>query len=256
MSSRLQAESQRLYGPGFAQPTAPAIGTGEAVAAPPEVSAMVIELARPAHWPAVARLWQAVQDDLKLPAPAIAVNGVDGYQLWFSVERPVPTPQAVAFLDALRARYWAEIPVERIAVMPVAPGHALQALRHGSVVPALSPVPGQWSAFVARDLAPVFSEAPWLDIPPNPEGQADLLTALRPCEAHAVLALARRSAPTASSQTTPPERGSSADLNEARDELDPRRFLLGVMNDPKVDLALRIEAAKALLPHTGRRSPA
>jgi hypothetical protein len=30
---------------------------------------------------------------------------------------------------------------------------------------------------------------------------------------------------------------------------DPKRFLQEVMNDPTVPLALRIEAAKALLPH-------
>jgi len=30
-------------------------------------------------------------------------------------------------------------------------------------------------------------------------------------------------------------------------DLDPRRFLFGVMNDPSVALPLRIEAAKALL---------
>lgn len=31
--------------------------------------------------------------------------------------------------------------------------------------------------------------------------------------------------------------------------LDPKRFLLGTMNNDSLDLALRIEAAKALLPH-------
>ena len=38
---------------------------------------------------------------------------------------------------------------------------------------------GQWSAFVAPDLAPVFVEATWLDIPPGAEGQADLLKSLK-----------------------------------------------------------------------------
>jgi len=31
--------------------------------------------------------------------------------------------------------------------------------------------------------------------------------------------------------------------------MDPKGFLLGVMNDPAVELHLRIEAAKALLPY-------
>jgi hypothetical protein len=36
---------------------------------------MVLELARPAEWPPLARVWQAVQAELGLPAPAIAVSG-------------------------------------------------------------------------------------------------------------------------------------------------------------------------------------
>lgn len=213
---------------------------------------MVLELARPAQWPAVARMWQAVQEELNLPAPAIAVNGVDGYQLWFSVERPLPAPQAVAFLEALRARYWRDIPLERIAVMPSAPGHALQALRHGGVVPAPTAVSAQWSAFVARDLAPVFADTPWLDILPNPDGQADLLAALRSCKPEAILALAARSASIAASRTTASPEDAMSHGPAEQGEQDPRRFLLGIMNDPKVELALRIEAAKALLPHAGK----
>ena len=40
---------------------------------------------------------------------------------------------------------------------------------------------------------------------------------------------------------------TAAVLASTRDD-DPRRFLLRVMNDETVDMALRIEAAKALLP--------
>jgi hypothetical protein len=35
-------------------------------------------------------------------------------------------------------------------------------------------------------------------------------------------------------------------------QADPRQFLLEIMNDRTVELALRIEAAKALLPYSGR----
>ena len=49
------------------------------------VRALVLELARPAAWEPLATVWRGVQADLELPAPAIAVSGVDGYQLWSAV---------------------------------------------------------------------------------------------------------------------------------------------------------------------------
>jgi hypothetical protein len=36
---------------------------------------------------------------------------------------------------------------------------------------------------------------------------------------------------------------------QAETALDPKRFLQGVLNNESLDLALRIEAAKALLPY-------
>jgi hypothetical protein len=42
-----------------------------------------------------------------------------------------------------------------------------------------------------------------------------------------------------------PRSEASPSYPDAHDE--PRRFLLNVMNDPTVEMALRIEAAKALM---------
>lgn len=133
--SRLQAQWQRLYEPAASQsPT------------PPTVRTMVLELSRPADWPAVARLWQAVQEDMGLPAPGIAINGLDGYQLWFSLASPIATPQAVAFLEMLHKRYWAEIPPERIGIMPALTGHGGQGLKPlGNSEPSRLSRPGKAS---------------------------------------------------------------------------------------------------------------
>lgn len=237
--SRLQAQRQRLYEPIASHSPTP----------PSSVRTLVLELSRPADWPAVGRLWQAVQEELGLPAPGIAINGLDGYQLWFSLASPIATDQAVAFLEGLSARYWADIPSERIRIMPALDGQGLNPLRHAGVIPPFTPKDGQWAAFVARDLAPVFEETPWLDIPPNPDGQADLLSALRSGEADMIPPLAELPAPApqapAASGTAKPSSGWASNTVHAQ---DPRQFLLQVMNDPSVDLALRIEAAKALLP--------
>jgi hypothetical protein len=110
--------------------------------------------------------------------------------------------------------------------------------------------PGQWSAFVAPDLAPVFADTPWLDGPPNLEGQAALLRALAPitpaawAQALALLAPADAAPPLAAAQPVPvPQPAPMAAVD------DPRRFLRQVMNDPSAPLALRVDAAKALLQH-------
>lgn len=242
--SRLQAQWQRLYEP-----------TASHSATPPSVRTLVLELARPADWPTVARLWQAVQEELGLPAPGIAINGLDGYQLWFSLASHIATEQAVAFLEGLCARYWGDIPSERIGIMPSLDGQGLKPLRHAGVIPPFTPKEGQWAAFVARDLAPVFEETPWLDIPPNLDGQADLLSALRSGDADMIPSLKDRPAPAsqapAASDAVKPSSGQASGPAYTQ---DPRQFLLQVMNDPNVDLALRIEAAKALLPQDRRPS--
>jgi len=206
--NRLQSELQRLY--------------------PPDdggVRAIVLELPGPGAWEQLAPLWQGVQSELQLPAPGIAVSG-SGYQLWFSLAQPVPQQQALAFLEALRGRYLADVPPERIRTRP----------GDGSAAEISGLPPGErgeerWAAFVAPDLAALFEHEPWLDLPPGNEAQAELLARLRsmaPADLQRALAQAPAAAPAA--------------------QQDPRSFLLQVMNDRAIDLQLRIEAAKALLP--------
>ena len=47
------------------------------------------------------------------------------------------------------------------------------------MIPAEPDRPEHWSAFVAPDLAHIFNDTPWLDLPPNLEGQAELLARLK-----------------------------------------------------------------------------
>jgi hypothetical protein len=208
---------------------------------------LVLTLARPADWPALSAVWQGVQVDLGLPAPGIAVSGLDAYQLWFSLAEPLPVPQAHAFLEALRARYLSHIAAARLGLLPIAADtQAPPAARHAAQVPAQQADVEQWSAFLAPDLAPMFAETPWLDMPPSPEGQAELLSRLRsitPPDWQTALA---RLQPAPAAAMPPSTAGAP---EAARTCLDPKRFLLSVMNDDTVPLALRIEAAKALLPH-------
>jgi hypothetical protein len=199
---------------------------------------MVLELARPASWDALATVWRGVQADLELPAPAIAVSGSDGYQLWFSLLQPVPAAQASAFLESLRGRYLGDIARERVGMQP-------------SVLPPIERTPGRWSAFVAPDLAALFADEPWLDLAPGPDAQADLLFRLESTKPGDLKRASERLGLVTPSAASPVDERPAA----ANDSPDPRRFLLGIMNDRAIELHLRIEAAKALLPYFEGQRP-
>lgn len=129
--NRLQTEVQRL----FLSPPAAGAAHEESprlIDAQGRVRALVIELARPAEWDVLGAVWQAVQHDLELPAPAIAVSGTEGLQLWLSLAEPLAAVQAAAFLERLRQRFLAQVEPARVRLFPtVAEPH-----RHAALVPA------------------------------------------------------------------------------------------------------------------------
>jgi hypothetical protein len=113
---------------------------------------------------------------------------------------------------------------------------------------------------VAPNLATLFADEPWLDLPPGPDAQADLLSRLgsmKPADFKRALERLRPVDSPASAEAPPALVGASgSDPSQihtppaaAANSADPRRFLLEVMNDGTIELHLRIEAAKALLPY-------
>lgn len=259
--SRLARELSRLYRPAGAQGAGETLQPSQLQDARGHLRALMLELARPAEWSPLAALWQGVQRDLGLPAPAMAVNGVDGLQLWFSLAEAVPAARAQAFLDGLCRRYLAGLPRSRIGRLPAAPGSDAGAARP---LPALDAMSSGWSAFVAPDLAPLFAETPWLDVAPGQDGQADLLARVQSIGPasfdDALMQLQYDGAPL---RQPPPEPGESAPAAEpsatpqaaaaGAGHADALAFLQSVMNDEAAPLALRVEAAKALLPYTALR---
>lgn len=232
--NRLQSEWHRLFLPSSAE------GADALIDAQGQVRALVLELARPADWVAISAVWRGVQADFDWPAPAIAVSGSDGFQLWFSLVLPVAVPRAHAVLEGLRQRYLPGINLNRVGLMPTA-----DAGRHAMPVPQQQGPDDNWSAFVAPDLAPVFADTPWLDIEPGVEGQAELLRGLQSIKPGPFDAASEQLVRAPVSDPLPVARAGESEPAHT----DPQRFLLQVMNDPAVALALRIEAAKALLPH-------
>jgi hypothetical protein len=235
--SRLAREFQRLYGP-HVPPAPPAPVHGG-------VRALVLEVARPAQWQPLAAVWQGLQADLGLPAPAIAANGTDGLQLWLSLAEAVDNTQGLALLERLRQRYMADVPLHRVAMSAAAAPPPTPC----AVQPA-----GPWSAFVAADLAPVFEESPWLDLPPNEEGQADLLQRLASIQPAALAAAWAQLLPRPETPAVAPAPASSPAAAPAANTAHPQaaQFLLSLMQDTSAPLALRVEAAKALLPYGAR----
>lgn len=222
--TRLTEQLQRLF--------PPAEGDGR-------LRRMVLALRVPADWAALGRVWQGVQADFDWPAPAIVVSGQDDVQLWFALQQPVDPAEGAAVLRGLAQRHLADQPVHRLRLLPGSDGW------QPAAAPALQSTDGdgeRWSAFVAPDLAPMFSDTPWLDVAPNPEGQASLLAGLR-----AITAEEWQRA-LAAVQPAGEARSSAAAAASAGPFSDPRAFLLSVMNDPAQPMGLRIDAAKALLP--------
>jgi hypothetical protein len=256
--NRLQAQYQRLYLPR----TAVAPGAATAHPSHPEppaedtVRALVLALRNPADWDTLAPVWRGVQADLAWPAPAIAVNGVDAFELWFSLAQPVPRAEAAALLHHLCLRYLPSVKPERLPRWPSLAAAALPAPQPGRI-PALHPDTGRWSAFVAPDLPAVFGDDPSLDFPPGEDAQAELLSRLGSIQLDdwqaALVDLQSAAAEVGSVSTAlavapaPP-----ADTHHAAlvgPYQSPSRFLLDVLNDTSVALVLRIDAAKALLPY-------
>lgn len=252
--NRLNTEFRRLYlVPGPAAGGA-ALDAAEAEDSQGRVRAAVLELAQPADWDALATVWRGVQTDLGLPAPAIAVSGVDGVQLWFSFTQPLPAARVHAWLEDLCLRYLPEVVPRRLRLWPQSAGARPDA---PLPLPAQHTAPGRWSAFVSADLAPVFADTPWLEMPPGDEGQARLLAGLHSADAAALQGLVEQSPPgpdagdpePLQAQALPTPAVPPVQPAQAARPTDPVAFLRSVMNDASAPLALRVEAAKALLPH-------
>lgn len=224
--------------------------------------AMVVCVENAGNWDAVASLFQAVQNDLALPAPAISVSGQEGFSIWFSLARPLPVAQARIFLTALQANYLPDSTGVKPALHPASGAEAVD------LVPAFVERSGKWSAFIDPSMGSMFAEESGLDMAPNMDRQAEMLAALRPIEEaefqHALTVLqamgdqpADTDAAAENSSARPQRKaaGARSILSVGSDFSDPRDFLRAVMNDPAASAKQRIRAAKALLPYVAGSAP-
>jgi len=226
---RLTSARERLYGASPAGTT----------------RAMCLRLTRAGHWEALAHLYQAVQDDLDLPAPAIsvsAVSGQRGYGLWFSLAEAVPLAQAGDFLAAMQRKYLEDAPPARLAFD----------LEPAELVPMLDPETGRWSAYIDPTLGAMFADEPWLEMAPNPEKQADLLAVLESIAPEDFVRASewlQKAASTEVAAILAEPAALQKRLAPGMQFADPKSFLLAVMNDETASAELRVQAAIALLPY-------
>lgn len=241
--SRIHTETQRLFGMPAAEGAPRSL-----VGADGCVRSMVLALTGPADWALLAPLWRGAQAELGWPAPAIAVNGRDAFELWFSLAEPLPWAEAARVLAQLQRRYLGGVRPHRLRAWPSA-----EAAAEPPAVPPFAADPQRWAAFIAPDLPAVFGDDPALDLEPGADAQAELLARQRPIsaaelrQARTVLE-AEEPAPAALPVLGPVATEPVMAVMPAIGRFDdPRAFLLEVMNDETVPLALRIEAAKGAL---------
>lgn len=250
VQDRLHGELERLYG---LQACAEAKGVSQ-----DDSRALILQLCKPSEWSSLAVLWHAFVSEWGMPAPAIAVNGRDGIQLWFSLTRPASSSRCERFLLALRDRFLDGLPQDRVSWYPSSKPLSEHGDSMFTAVPACTSGTDHWSAFVTRDLAAVFGDEPWVDVPPVRDQQAEILSRLSPMtraqmdfvleQLDATNSLGRKDA-----ATYIEERFDGSDRRNGMGPLSewrgPAEFLWAAMNNTSLPMGERIEAAKALLPY-------
>lgn len=188
-------------------------------------------------WSHLAAICQGMIDDLEWPSPIISVAGRDGYCLWLPLAEPLAEIEGRALLAGLCRHYCPTLKASRFDILPA----------HIDPVPQQQDEAGGWSAFIDPGMGEMFKEGGGLEMPPNPERQADLLAsarALLPAE------IARAFAQLAPASAAPEDNAVVSMCNPQLAAQDnPHDFLLAVMNDPAVPLAQRMAAARDLLPY-------
>ena len=241
--------------------------TGEANAALDLVSkegrvrTLTVDFERSADWERVAELYQGMHEHLDLPAPAIAVSGKAGFTLWLSLAEPVPVTQAQTFLSALQRKYLADIPSTHLNFLPVTDKSTGVEKFQRLLVPACHETTGKWSAFIDAGLGSLFIEAPGLEMAPNTDRQADILSRLESIKPENFKRALDILLSEASTEARPADPVINAQVAAAGSDRvppklsldttfsDPKSFLLAVMNDSSATAGQRLRAAKALLPY-------
>jgi hypothetical protein len=257
--NKLEAELQRLYFlPGQewhslkSETDSPEI---DLITTTGLVRCFVISVENGCAWSQVAALYEGVQDELDLPAPAISVSVEEGYQIWFSLAEPVALQLAQEFMGSLIRHYLTETKATKLKLRP---GMAND-LKSVPQVPAKQESSDRWSAYIDPTMGSMFVEETWLEMAPNLDKQAAMLAGLKSIGTEdfdqALKTLQTIREKISSPEPHPPvEKAESAQrcppttLGIGGGFSNPKSFLLAVMNDSVASAEQRMAAAVALLP--------
>ncbi|XLZ72112.1 hypothetical protein ABT364_09160 [Massilia sp. SR12] len=155
---KLNTELKRLY---LAEPEAEAAGQTRAISL---AFRRLPDDAEDGHWERLCVVANALQTELRLPAPAVSVSGDGAYGLWLSLAQAVPLAQAREFAGLLWSAYCPALK----------PGAASAP----ALPPRLDPVSGKWAAFINPGLGTSFAGDEGLEMQPPEAGQLALLERL------------------------------------------------------------------------------
>ena len=250
VKDRLETELERLFGL-----PVNSVNTEENLT---DSRLLILELSKPGIWSPLAVVWHAFVSDWGMPAPAIVINGSDGIQLWFSLTQPAPIATCTRLLMGLRSRFLNGLAYDRVTCFPGFNRNSSEQSDPSNRVPACVPGTDHWSAFVTRDLAAVFGDEPWVDVPPVRDQQAEILSRLSSMTpAHLDFVVGQlESVDAASPNVAASDREKPLDVSDSRtgsgppqEWRGPAEFLWATMNNASLPMGERIEAAKALLPY-------
>ena len=207
-------------------------------------------------WQQVAALYQGIQDELQLPAPAFSVCVEDGYQIWFSLAEPVALQLASDFMERLCLKYLTETKASKLILRP---GMADEQ-KFVPQVPAKQESSDRWSAYIDPTMGSMFVAETWLEMPPNLDKQAGMLAGLKsimPEDFHRALSTlqtmheTKSNPPAQNIESGQLQQPNKTSLSIGSGFSNPKSFLLAVMNDPTASAEQRIQVAIALLPYFG-----
>jgi hypothetical protein len=117
------------------------------------------------QWQSLCDYANALQTRFGLPAPGVCINGVNGYQLWLSLQTAVPSAQARRFVHLLDKTLRPGYPARNEQSQAVLP-------------PALRRSSGRWAAFINPGMGSSFADEPGLEMTPPWGAQAAFLESL------------------------------------------------------------------------------
>lgn len=116
------------------------------------------------HWLNLCAVANRLQEAYGFPPPAVSITGANSFQLWLSLDEPVPLGDARRFLSMLREAHFPELDLQASTTVALPPG--------------LNAASGKWAAFIHPGMGASFAEEAGLEMAPPVSAQVAFLEGL------------------------------------------------------------------------------